>query len=71
MTQATEHTPARRTLTGRVWAMIDGLSDQYRRYSLYRRTLSELRNLSTRELKDLGIERSMITRLAAETAYTK
>ena len=37
----------------------------------YYRTRSELNALSQRELDDLGIERSMITRLALEAAYGK
>jgi uncharacterized protein YjiS (DUF1127 family) len=36
---------------------------------VYARTLRELRALSARELADLGIPRSMITRLAAEAAW--
>ncbi len=38
---------------------------------IYRRTVRELSALSTRELNDLGISRSMITRIAAEAAYGK
>lgn len=38
---------------------------------VYARTLRELRALSARELADLGIPRSMITRLAAEAAWGK
>lgn len=43
--------------------------DNWARYRVYRRTLSELNALSGRELDDLGIARSMITRLALEAAY--
>lgn len=41
------------------------------RRRVYRQTLSELRALSNRELADLGIHRSMITRVAHEAAYGK
>ncbi len=42
----------------------------YRR-RVYNQTVSELRALSNRELTDLGISRSMITRIALEAAYGK
>ena len=48
---------------------VEGLADRWRRYRLFRRTYAELDALSTRELDDLGISRSMITRLAHEAAY--
>lgn len=47
------------------------LRDAWSRYRLYTRTLNELNALSTRELADIGISRSMITRLAYEAAYGK
>lgn len=39
------------------------------RSRVYTRTHAELSALSTRELNDLGISRSMISRLAHEAAY--
>ncbi len=48
-----------------------GLADAWNRYILFRRTYEELNALSTRELSDMGISRSMITRLAYEAAYGK
>jgi len=50
---------------------IVGLADTWNRYVVYRKTYEELSALSTRELQDLGIARSMITRLAYESAYGK
>lgn len=47
------------------------ISDRLARRRVYKRTYSELSALSTRELDDLGIARSMITRLAHEAAYGK
>ncbi|MDF2140214.1 DUF1127 domain-containing protein [Paenirhodobacter sp. CAU 1674] len=48
-----------------------GLSEALARRRVYRQTLRELQALSTRELSDLGIHRSMITRVAQEAAYGK
>ncbi|MGY6695291.1 MAG: DUF1127 domain-containing protein [Roseinatronobacter sp.] len=45
------------------------LSDAMHRRRVYKRTYAELSQLSTRELDDLGISRSMISRLAYEAAY--
>ncbi|MFD2175062.1 DUF1127 domain-containing protein [Rhodobacter lacus] len=39
------------------------------RRKVYRQTLAELRSLSDRELSDLGMHRSMLTRIALEAAY--
>lgn len=45
--------------------------DALHRRGVYRQTRQELEALSTRELADLGISRSMITRMAWEAAYGK
>jgi uncharacterized protein YjiS (DUF1127 family) len=45
------------------------LQNAWARSRVYARTYAELSALSTRELNDLGISRSMITRLAHEAAY--
>ncbi len=47
------------------------LSDRIARRRVYNKTYTELAQLSTRELDDLGISRSMISRLAHEAAYGK
>ncbi|SEN59183.1 protein of unknown function [Gemmobacter aquatilis] len=41
------------------------------RRAIFKQTQRELNALSARELADLGIHRSMITRLAQEAAYGK
>ena len=65
MTHTTPAAAARRS-----WLpSVEGLADRWRRFRLFRRTYAELDALSTRELDDLGISRSMITRLAYEAAY--
>lgn len=45
------------------------LRDTLQRRKVYRQTVRELNALTTRELTDLGITRSMITRVALEAAY--
>lgn len=64
----TDFTPS---VAGRsTWASpVAALSEAWARYRLYRRTYAELSALTTRDLGDLGISRSMITRLAHEAAY--
>jgi uncharacterized protein YjiS (DUF1127 family) len=44
------------------------LYNRYRRWRRYRETVRELQGLSTRELNDLGIQRTEISRLAREAA---
>ncbi len=48
---------------------IAALRAAWARSRVYARTYAELNALSRRELEDLGISRSMITRLAHEAAY--
>jgi uncharacterized protein YjiS (DUF1127 family) len=75
--ETARHTERKTTMTTQATAAawrswlpsIEGLSDRWRRYRLFRRTYAELDALTTRELDDLGISRSMITRLAYEAAY--
>lgn len=38
-------------------------------YRLYRRTVAELRELSNRELADLGLNRSMVRQVAIDAVY--
>ncbi|MCT2540180.1 DUF1127 domain-containing protein [Sedimentimonas flavescens] len=51
--------------------LFSGFSEALARRKVYRQTLRELKGLSSRELDDLGIHRSMITRIAMEAAYGK
>lgn len=48
---------------------VAAVQNAWARSRIYARTYAELNALSTRELNDLGISRSMITRLAHEAAY--
>lgn len=43
----------------------------YADWRVYRNTLTELQSLTMREMNDLGINPSMIKRLALEAAYGK
>lgn len=52
-------------------AALSNLGDSWNRYRVFRTTYAELSALSDRELNDLGYGRSMITRLAYESAYGK
>lgn len=47
------------------------MTDKIIRRRVYNKTHAELSQLSTRELDDLGISRSMISRLSYEAAYGK
>lgn len=51
--------------------LVRSLREAAEQRRVYTRTIRELRGLSARELADLGIHRSMITRVAREAAYGK
>lgn len=55
--------------SGRLAGLIAYLREAQAKRRVYRQTVRELSALSTRELNDLGISRSMISRIAAEAAY--
>lgn len=48
---------------------LNALSARYAQYRVYRKTLNELTSLSSRELADLGLHRSMLRNVAYEAAY--
>ena len=58
-------------LTDRIAGFAKTLRTAFDRRATYNRTVRELSALSTRELDDLGIHRSMISRIANEAAYGK
>lgn len=45
--------------------------EAYGNWRIYRVTLNELQDLSVREMADLGINPSMVKRIALEAAYGK
>ena len=51
--------------------MLKALIKYLQRRRIYRETYDELSKLSSSQLRDIGIERYMISRIAAETAYGK
>lgn len=50
-------------------AALRSLREEWHRRRAYNKAVRELRALSERELADLGISRTMISRVAAEAAY--
>ena len=50
-------------------SVIDRIQDNRARAAVYRQTIRELNALTARDLADLGIHRSMISRIAHEAAY--
>lgn len=54
-----------------IMGLIVRLQEARARRAVYRQTVAELSSLSNRELDDLGIHRSMITRIATEAAWGK
>ena len=51
--------------------MFMSLFERFRKHRMYRKTHDALSRLTTKELRDIGIEKSMITRISLETAYGK
>lgn len=49
--------------------ILAGLTERYTQYAAYRKIVDELSSLSDRDLRDLGLHRSMIRSLAHEEAY--
>lgn len=63
------NTTADAGLRGRLLSAIQRMQENRARRAVYRQTVRELNALTTRDLDDLGINRSMITRLAQEAAW--
>lgn len=64
-----QNTTADVGLRGRLLSAIQRMQENRARRAVYRQTVRELNALTTRDLDDLGISRSMITRLAHEAAW--
>ena len=54
------------TLIDQIMDFWDVAKNSFAKRRIYRRTIQELNSLSTRELSDLGIHRSMIRQIALE-----
>jgi uncharacterized protein YjiS (DUF1127 family) len=48
---------------------LEETKSRFARYRLYRKTLNELSELDQRQLADLGLNRSMLRRIAYQAAY--
>ncbi len=59
------------TFGDRFATMVKSVQEALQRRRVFKQTVRELSGLSSRELNDLGIHRSMITRIASEAAYGK
>ncbi|MDO9526769.1 MAG: DUF1127 domain-containing protein [Gemmobacter sp.] len=68
---ASNSSVAPRALASAGTGIVARFKDALHRRSVYTRTIRELSGLTTRELADLGLNRSMITRVALEAAYGK
>ncbi|TYB80980.1 DUF1127 domain-containing protein [Maritimibacter fusiformis] len=62
---------ARHGFFGRVDAVVKSFAEARAQRRVYRQTLNELRDLTSRDLADLGIARSEIPFIAREAAYGK
>lgn len=69
MTMANDIRTQEQSFGERIAGFVKGFQENRQRRKVFRETLSELKALSSRDLADLGINRSMITRVAAEAAY--
>ncbi|QBF31237.1 DUF1127 domain-containing protein [Thalassococcus sp. S3] len=57
--------------TTRLSHWLDHVRSLFLRRKLYRETLNELSSLSNRDLADLGLNRSMLKRVAWQAAYER
>ncbi len=71
MAYTQSNTSAQSGFFARVSRLFHGLMEARRRQALFLVTQAELSNLTDHDLADLGIHRSMITRIAREAAYRK
>lgn len=63
--------PAQSDFVARITAFAAEQRQAFSQWKLYRRTVSELSELSSRELNDLGLNRSTIHATAYDVVYNK
>ncbi len=68
MAAATHQTALKSAPATGLASLIEAAKTRFVRYRVYRQTVTELSELSNRELADLGLHRSMIRRLAMQAA---
>ena len=71
MAYVSSNRTASTSVAPRLAEMFKQSSEAFTAWRHYRRTLSELQDLSVRELDDLGLNRSMLRRAAFEAVYGK
>ncbi len=71
MAYVSSNRSATEAVTGRFATLRADAIEGFRNWRVYRTTLAELNALSPREMTDLGINASMIRRIALEAAYGK
>ncbi|WP_116599732.1 DUF1127 domain-containing protein [Primorskyibacter marinus] len=69
MAYATHTSNTQGAFAARVGGALDSIRTRFARRRIYKRTLTELQSLSTRELEDLGLNRSSLNRIAYQAAY--
>ncbi|TCS67158.1 DUF1127 domain-containing protein [Primorskyibacter sedentarius] len=69
MAYATHTSRPQSAFAARINVALDNIRTRLERRRVYKRTLAELQSLSSRELADLGLNRSMLTRIAYQAAY--
>jgi len=69
MSILSEHISATRSTGSGTGLSLQTLTDRVSRYMRFRKTLNELRELSDRELADLGLSRAMLPRIAQQAVY--
>lgn len=69
MAQVSDIRVAGTSVFARIAGLRADLAARFARYSVYRKTIAELSQLSNRELSDLGMHRGMINSIAYEAAY--
>ncbi|KIC11683.1 hypothetical protein RA19_06610 [Leisingera sp. ANG-M1] len=69
MAYSTLSAPASSSLTARLRSLAASLIQDWKLRREYKRTVTELRGLSARELADIGLDRSSIPGTARENVY--
>ena len=69
MALATDFIASKHGLTERLFAMVADLGERLRKARAFRRAYNELAALPDSQLRDMGLNRSMIRRVAYQAAY--
>ena len=71
MAFASTHQPIAAPLFNRISVALSNMRQSRQDNRMFRKTLSELRSLSNRELHDLGLSRSSLFEVARASVYSK